>query len=158
MDKRLHSLTLLLAISMAAVRSSMDGIFSNPEIMEWKQNLAVSERSGKYSILSQAALKIPHIDQAISFLFLVRNKINFFFFYSTADCFLSGERVKISESSEFHQWDTHECATVEENICSNVTFEGTYSTHPEWFHLTFDDGYEESYRYIDLTACVDQGK
>ena len=58
MDKRLHSLTLLLAISMAAVRSSMDGIFSNPEIMEWKQNLAVSERSGKYSILSQAALKI----------------------------------------------------------------------------------------------------
>ena len=59
MDKRLHSLTLLLAISMAAVRSSMDGIFSNPEIMEWKQNLAVSERSGKYSILSQAALKIP---------------------------------------------------------------------------------------------------
>ena len=58
MDKRLHSLMLLLAISMATVRSSMDGIFSNPEIMEWKQNLAVSERSGKYSILSQAALKI----------------------------------------------------------------------------------------------------
>ena len=156
MDKRLHSLTLLLAISMAAARSSMDGIFSNPEIMEWKQNLAVSERSGKYSILSQAALKIPQT--LISFLFLVRNKTNFIFFYSTADCFLSGERVKISESSEFHKWDTHECATVEENICSNVTFEGTYSTHPEWFHLTFDDGYEESYRYIDLTACVDQGK
>ena len=93
-----------------------------------------------------------------SFLFLVRYKTNFIFFYPTADCFLSGERVKISESSEFHKWDTHECATVEENICSNVTFEGTYSTHPEWFPLTFDDGYEESYRYIDLTACVDQGK
>ena len=69
MDKRLHSLTLLLAISMAAVRSSMDGIFSNPEIMEWKQNLAVSERSGKYSILSQAALKIP---QTLIFYFQLK--------------------------------------------------------------------------------------
>merc|ERR1719384_795528 len=65
-----------------------------------------------------------------------------------ADCFLSGERVKISTSSEYHKYeDTLECATVEDNICSNST---------EWFDLTFDDGYQDAYKYIDLTACVDQ--
>ena len=85
-----------------------------------------------------------------SFLFLFRYKTNFIFFYSTADCFLSGERVKISTSSEYHKYeDTFACATVEDNICSNST---------EWFDLTFDDGYQDAYKYIDLTACVDQGK
>ena len=80
-------------------------------------------------------------------------------FYSTADCFLSGERVKISESSEFHKYeDTFECATVEENICINSTGNGYFDGDFEWFRLTFDDGYEDDYRYIDLTACVDQGK
>jgi len=65
-----------------------------------------------------------------------------------ADCFLSGERVKISKSSEYHKYeDTFACATVEDNICSNST---------EWFDLTFDDGYQDAYKYIDLTACVDQ--
>ena len=84
------------------------------------------------------------------FLFLFRYKTNFIFFYSTADCFLSGERVKISTSSEYHKYeDTFACATVEDNICSNST---------EWFDLTFDDGYQDAYKYIDLTACVDQGK
>ena len=52
MDKCLHSLTLLLAISIASAQSAMTGIFSNPNIMEWKQNLAVSERTGKYTLLS----------------------------------------------------------------------------------------------------------
>ena len=84
------------------------------------------------------------------FLFLFRYKTNFIFFYSTADCFLSGERVKISTSSEYHKYeDTFACATVEDNICSNST---------EYFDLTFDDGYKDGYRYIDLTACVDKGK
>ena len=43
---------LLLAISIVSAQSAMNGIFSSPDTMEWKQNLAVSERAGKYIILS----------------------------------------------------------------------------------------------------------
>ena len=52
MDAQEKSLMLLLAISIASAQSAMTGIFSNPNIMEWKQNLAVSERTGKYTLLS----------------------------------------------------------------------------------------------------------
>ena len=52
MDAQEKSLMLLLAISIASAQSAMTGIFSNPDAMEWKQNLAVSERAGKYIILS----------------------------------------------------------------------------------------------------------
>ena len=52
MDAQEKSLMLLLAISIASAQSAMNGIFSNPDTMEWKQNLAVSERTGKYTLLS----------------------------------------------------------------------------------------------------------
>ena len=52
MDAQEKSLMLLLAISIASAQSAMNGIFSNPDTMEWKQNLAVSKRAGKYIILS----------------------------------------------------------------------------------------------------------
>ena len=52
MDAQEKLLMLLLAISIALAQSAMTGIFSNPNIMEWKQNLALSERTGKYTLFS----------------------------------------------------------------------------------------------------------
>ena len=47
MDASVKSLMLLVAMSIASTQSFWDGIFSPPEITEWKQNLAEAERSGK---------------------------------------------------------------------------------------------------------------
>ena len=48
MDARVKALMMLIAISFAPTQSLLGGIFSPPAIIEWKNNLAISERSGKY--------------------------------------------------------------------------------------------------------------
>lgn len=58
-------------------------------------------------------------------------------------CFQPGEKVEIIKTSKYYG-HTSECATVQVNICSNTS---------KYFSLTFDGGYANQYRYIDLQAC-----